>query len=114
MLGRARPARNSPAMPLMRSSKRKHSKSIPRATFKRLVHEICQDVALSTSPHKWSESAIDALHEDAENYLAEHFQKANFMRLSLMKQTLDRKHLHTALAFSGSQVCAPFFSCHSA
>ena len=78
-----------------RSSKRNHA--IPRATFERLVKEIAQDLAQDGRPHVlWSAEAIDALHEESEVYLAEHFQHANYLCDTFNKKTLDMRHFNSA------------------
>lgn len=82
-------------------SKHRHGPSIPYATFKRLVKEISCDVMLSTTPLNWSEKATRALHEDAENFLAEHFQNANHLRATMGKKTLDSRAFQTAMSLAG-------------
>ncbi len=78
---------------------RKTSHAIPRATFERLVKEIAQDIAQEKDYDYrviWSSDAIDALHEETQNYISERFSKANFLCDTFKKKTLDMRHFDTA------------------
>ena len=92
--------KNRDMVKIRSSYRHKNVSAIPFATFKRLVKEITDDVMLEKYPHKWSEKALKGLHEEAETYLAEHFAKANYMRETQNKKTLDAKHFCTAKVFS--------------
>lgn len=79
-------------------TKRKHSdrknRSIPRATFLRLVKEISNDV--SYEPLNWAEDAIDGLHEYSEAYLQRHFGRARHLLDTFEQRTLSLKHFRSA------------------
>jgi histone H3 len=47
---------------------------IPKLSFARVVKEICDNI--SPEPKRWQATAIDALHEAAENYLIHLFEDA--------------------------------------
>lgn len=84
-------------------SSSKRTPAIPRASFERLVREISQNLALEgDKPVLWSAEAMDALHEESEVYLAEHFQNANVLCDTFKKKTLDMRHFNTAKNLSVS------------
>jgi len=75
-------------------SKDRRSRSIPRATFVRLIKEICSEI--SQEPHNWAEEAVDGLHEYAEAYLERHFGRANQLLDTFEQRTLSLKHFRSA------------------
>ena len=76
------------------SSADRRNRSIPRATFVRLVKEISND--LSTNPLNWSEDAINGLHEYSEAYLERHFGRAHQLLDTFEQRTLSLKHFRSA------------------
>lgn len=77
--------------------------SIPRARFDRLVREIAQDLS-NPKPERvlWSAEAMQGLHEEAEAFLAEHFQSAKRVCDVCDERTLGVKHFKTARALSSA------------
>jgi len=82
----------------------RRSRAIPRATFERLVREITQELKVCSGedPHSilWSADAMNALHDDAESFLSEHFQKAHYVCENFKKRTLHPQHFEMAQALS--------------
>jgi histone H3/H4 len=77
-----------------KASSDRRNRSIPRATFLRLVKEISNDT--STAPLNWSEEAVDGLHEYAEAYLQRHFGRAHQLLDTFEQRTLSLKHFRSA------------------
>jgi histone H3/H4 len=90
-------------------SKRRQQKSIPRATFVRLVKEISQRVSLTKDPLKWSQGSIDGLHEEAENYLEKHFARAGRLLDTFEQRTLNVRHFQS-VGESGAVPCGEIAS----
>jgi histone H3/H4 len=79
--------------PSPRSSDRRN-RSIPRATFLRLIKEISND--FSYEPLNWAEDAVDGLHEYAEAYLQRQFSRATQLLDTFEQKTLDLRHFRSA------------------
>lgn len=75
-------------------SKDRRSRSIPRATFLRLIKEICTDITPQSL--NWGEDAVDGLHEYAEAYLERHFGRARQLLDTFEQRTLSLKHFRSA------------------
>ena len=86
------------------SADRRH-RSVPRATFVRLVKEISHD--MSEHPLNWAEDAVDGLHEYAEAYLERHFGRARQLLDTFEQRTLSLKHFRSAGEISASSTFAP-------
>lgn len=82
-------------------SRHRRHLSIPRATFDKLVRHIASEQGGNNM--LWSAEAVDALHEEAETFLAEHFQKGNCVCENLNKKTLAPQHLALGAFWSGSE-----------
>lgn len=80
-------------------SKERRNRSIPRATFVRLIKEICSE--LTEQEHNWAEDAVDGLHEYAEAYLERHFGRANQLLNAFEQRTLSLKHFKSAAEAAG-------------
>lgn len=72
----------------------RRNRSIPRATFLRLVKEISNDA--SYEPLNWAEDAVDGLHEYSEAYLQRHFGRAHQLLDTFEQRTLSLKHFRSA------------------
>lgn len=68
---------------------------VPRATFERLVKEITADLRPEL-PLKWSAAGVDGLHQEAEEFLAEHFSNAGYVCDTFKRKTLNLNHFKTA------------------
>lgn len=88
---------------MVKKKRSRNQRCIPRATFLRLVKEICNDVSFSKLPLKWSEGSIDGLQEETETYLANHFRKANVLLDAFNQSTLRAVHFKSADAIVEAQ-----------
>ena len=88
-----------PASSKRRRPSRLHTeRSIPRATFNRLVREITDD--LDRDYIKWSANALKGLHEEAELYVKEHFERASALSDRFNHRTVGLKHFNDGRAVS--------------
>jgi histone H3/H4 len=71
-------------------------RAIPRASFIRIVKAISNEMCLSKTPLKWSQTSIDGLHEEAEAYLEQHFSRANKLLNAFDQRTLHLRHFNNA------------------
>ncbi len=89
-------------MPSVSSKRRRpnplSARSIPRATFNRLVREITDD--LDRDHIKWSANALRGLHEEAELYVKEHFERASALSDRFNHRTVGLKHFNDGRAVS--------------
>ena len=96
-------------MPSVPSKRRRPSRlhaarSIPRATFVRLVKEISDRIGML--PHldsrqiKWSAKALQGLQEEAELYVKEHFERASALSDRFNHRTVGLKHFNDGRAVS--------------
>ena len=79
------------------------ARSIPRATFNRLVREITDDLeAPPNSKHyiKWSAEALQGLQEESELYVKEHFERAATLSDRFNHRTVGLKHFNDGRAAS--------------
>ena len=74
-----------------RRSNYQPARSIPKATFDRLVREITQDYK---SDMKWSAPALRGLQEESELYLKEHFERAAAISGRFKHRTVGLKHFN--------------------
>lgn len=77
---------------------------VPRATFERLVKEITADLRPDL-PLKWSAAGIDGLHQEAEEFLAEHFSSAGYVCDAFKRKTLNLNHFKTAQNLTKTAAC---------
>lgn len=86
-----------------RSANPHSSRSIPRATFNRLVREITGDLGVpphTTSHIKWSAKALKGFQEESELYLKEHFERASALSDRFNHRTVTLKHFNDGRALS--------------
>lgn len=94
-----------------RTNRRKKSKSIPRATFVRLIKEITDEVIQDhnqdmhevglqpmLSSVLWCEEAKEHLHEAAEDYVEEHFRKAGDLSRRFKNKTVRPQHFNDGIS----------------
>ena len=74
------------------------ARSIPRATFSRLVREITDD--LDRDYIKWSAPALQGLQEESELYVKEHFERAAALSDRFNHRTVGLKHFNDGRAVS--------------
>lgn len=76
------------------------------APFTRLVREI--DTELHGVSHRWSEEALKALREEAENRMTEMLKAANALTVTIGKQqTINRPALRLAATMLGLELPQP-------
>lgn len=78
----------------IRRYQRSTEKLVPRAPFKRLVHEITQEK--EGFAYRWQKGAIDNLHESFEAYLVQQMQMVNALTLANKKVTITADGLRAA------------------
>ncbi len=92
-----------PTVSKRRRPNRDSARSIPRATFNRLVREITDDLELSphTKQHiKWSANALKGLQEETELYVKEHFERASALSDRFNHRTVGLRHFNDGRAVS--------------
>jgi histone H3/H4 len=78
------------------------ARSIPRATFSRLVREITDD--LGRDYIKWSAKALQGLQEESELYVKEHFERAKTLSGRFNHRTVGLRHFNDGRAVSVGSV----------
>lgn len=88
------------------SSASANATSFRLAPFQRLVREI--DHELHGESHRWTDDAIKALREEAENRMTEMLKAANALTVTIgRKQTINRPALRLAATMLGLELPQP-------
>ena len=72
------------------------NKAIPPRAFKRMVKEITAELT-GGKDMRWQSDALEALHEDAETFMIENFDKCNQIKKLCKSVTLQHAHMVQAL-----------------
>ena len=83
-----------------RRSNYQPARSIPKATFCRLVRELTDDCK---SDMKWSAPALRGLQEEAELFIKEHFERASSLSGRFNHRTVGLRHFNDGRGVPAAQ-----------